>query len=95
MIFYHGTTDILSIGRYLLPASETGRLREYWRKNNQDWVFATTSLKSALGFAYKACAVYGGNPVVYRVKPIGLYSRTGGVEYIMRKALIEQEVTFT
>lgn len=95
MIFYHGTSTTLRVGATLLPAIETGNLREFWRKTNQDWVFATTSLKSALYFANKACSVYGGRPVVYEVRPVGLYQRTTGVEYIMRKAKILREVTIT
>lgn len=38
MIFYHSITDLLEMTE-LLPANETGNLREEWRKKLVDEVF--------------------------------------------------------
>lgn len=92
-IFYHGTTDIFSIRKIILPAERTGNLREEWRKKYNDKVFFTTSLSSAHMFAKKACIKYGGNPTVYIVKPIGQYFNTVNNEFIADKALVLGVVT--
>lgn len=42
MSFYHGTTDLFEMSM-LLPAIETGNLREDWRKKLTDKVFFTDS----------------------------------------------------
>ena len=63
MEFYHGTSDVFDI-KELLPAIETGNLREEWRKKLTNKVFFTNSLLSAEVFAKKAAQKYGGNPVV-------------------------------
>ena len=87
-VFYHGTTDNFHVGKVLLPPIMTGNLREDWRKNNGDVVFFTTSLASAKQYAKKAVKKYGGNPVVYQVKPIGSYYQRVNQEYIAEKARI-------
>lgn len=88
MEFYHGTSDVLKIGKYLLPAVYTGVQREEWRKKFTDVVFFTPSPLSAEKYARKACEKYGGNPVVYTVKPIGYYSNVVNNDYIAEKAKI-------
>lgn len=88
MTFYHGTTDVFNIKKTLLPPTYTGNLREDWRKKYQNMVFFTASLLSASKFARKACEKYGGNPVIYEVRPIGQYFNTIHGEYISEKAKI-------
>jgi hypothetical protein len=67
--FYHGTSTNLPIQKTILPPSQTQVLREDFRKNKHDLVFLTTSKLSALRYAIKAAARFGGKPVVYSVKP--------------------------
>lgn len=86
--FYHGTTDAFNIKKILLPPIHTNNLREDWRKKYHNMVFFTTSLISAQKFARKACEKYGGNPVVYEVRPIEQYFNTIHGEYITEKALV-------
>ncbi|MGN0696113.1 MAG: hypothetical protein ACI4J5_05015 [Oscillospiraceae bacterium] len=90
MEFYHGTTTAfeLRVGRYLLPAAETGILREDWRKKHTDKVFTTPSLLSAEKYAKKAAAKYGGEPIVYTVKPSMPYYNINTNEYISDRARI-------
>ena len=88
MAFYHGTTDAFNIKKILLPPTYTSNLREEWRKKYHNMVFFTTSLLSASKFARKACEKYGGNPVVYEIKPIGQYFNTIHGEYISERAKI-------
>lgn len=90
-IYYHGTSDIFKIP-VLLPASQTGNLREDWRKKYVDKVFFTTSLMSAQMYAKKAALKYGGNPVVYQVKPVGDVWNPRENEYIAGKAKVEKVV---
>lgn len=87
-VFYHGTTDILPITTMILPPVYTGNKREHWRNKHTNYVFFTTSLLSARKFARKASEKYGGNPVVYIVKPIGQYFNTINGEYISEKARV-------
>ena len=90
MVFYHGTTTHfgLKAGDKLLPAIETGNLREEWRKKLCDKVFLTTSPLSAYKFAKKAAEKYSGDAVVFIVKPIGGYLHINTNEYIASKAKI-------
>ena len=90
--FYHGTTDSFMLNNVLLPATETGNLRESFRLKNRDVVFVTTSLPAAIKYAYKAANEFGGNPIVYKVKPIN-YWQNNLTEYICRKAIIIDQVT--
>ena len=91
--FYHGTTDVFKINRVLLPPVITDNKREEWRKKYTDKVLFTDSLLSASMYAKKACKKYGGNPIVYIVKPIGQYFNTVNTEYIADKALIVSKLT--
>lgn len=86
--FYHGTSDALPIKKFLLPAVDTGIQRESWRKKFTNVVFFTNSLLSAEKYARKACQQFGGSPVVYTVKPIGLYSNIVNNEFAAEKARI-------
>lgn len=86
--WYHGTSDIFRMTR-ILPAVETGILREDWRKKLTDKVFFTDSEGSARRFARKAAAKYGGNPVVYVVKPEGEIIHVNTNEYVAESASIE------
>lgn len=83
MTFYHGTTTHfgLTVGDELLPAIETGNIREEWRKKLCDKVFFTTSPLSAYD-------KYGGDSIVFIVKPIGGYLHINTNEYISSKAKI-------
>lgn len=89
MIFYHGTTDIFNIEDNILKAPiDTGVLREDWREKNLNKVYFTDSLYSAEKFAYKASQKYGGNSIVYKIKPIGDYYNINTNEYITDSAKI-------
>ena len=88
MVFYHGSSDALPIKNIILPASRTGVLREDFRKKLNNKVFFTDSLMSAEKFAKKAAAKYGGNPIVYEVKPIGQVFHPNTNEYIADKAKV-------
>lgn len=68
--------------------TQSGNLREEWRKNNRNKVYFTDSLLSASMYAKKACKKYGGAPIVYVVKPVGQYFRRVDTEYIADKARI-------
>lgn len=62
--------------------------REEQRKKFTDKVFFTTSILSASMYAKKACKKYGGNPIIYIVKPIGQFFNTINTEYIADRAWI-------
>lgn len=78
--------------KIILPPCQTNNLREEWRKKYIDKVFFTTSLLSAGNYAKKACEKYGGNPVIYIVKPIGQYFNRMDSEYIADKARVIGQV---
>ena len=89
MIFYHGTTDLFNIWDNILkPPIDTGILREEWREKNLNKVYFTDSLLSAEKFAYKASEKYGGNSIVYKIKPIGDIIHVNTNEYIADNAKI-------
>ena len=90
MIFYHGTTTNFNLkqGDFLLPAIITGNLREEWRKKYKDKVFFTNSLLSAQKFAKKAASKYGGEPIIYIVKPSIPYYHINTNEFIADRAKI-------
>lgn len=90
--FYHGTSDNLDVNKIILPPIHTKNLREEWRNKCIDKVFFTTSLLSAENYAKKACEKYGGNPVIYIVKPIGQCFNRMGCEYIADKAKVLGQV---
>lgn len=87
-MFYHGTSDILGIKHNILPPIQTGNIREEWRKKYIDKIFVTTSLLSAMKFAKKASAKYGGKPVIYQAKPIGEIWHVNTNEYVADKAIV-------
>ena len=68
MTYYHGTS-IQGLTE-ILPPSETNILREDFRQGYRDCVFVTPLRKSAEGYAKKCALKFGGQPVVYEVKPI-------------------------
>ena len=90
--FYHGTSDVFDIREVILPPLQTDNLREDWRKKNLDKVYFTSSQLSAYMYAKKACKKYGGNPIVYIVKPIGQWFHRADTEYIADKALVIGQV---
>ena len=92
-MFYHGTTNKFGIKECLLSPSETHNLREEWRKKLADKVFFTSSLMSARMYAKKACAKYGGEPIVYGVLPVGEYYNTVNNEYVADKAIVIKTIT--
>lgn len=89
MIFYHGTTTNIKVNKVLLPSNETGVLREDFRKNLQDKVFVTISKPSAIKYAKKAAQQFGGEGIVYTVKPDYYSLIKKGTEYICDKAFIK------
>ena len=86
--FYHGTSTIIPITKWILPPIYTHNKREHWRNKYVDKVFFTNSILSAYKFARKACEKYGGHPIVYKVKPAGQWYNTINTEYIADKALV-------
>lgn len=93
LTFYHGTSNIFSISE-ILPAIETGNLRESWRKKLTNKAFFTDSLYSAIRYARKACEKYGGQPIVYKVKPRGVIWHIRTNEYVADSAEIICVVEF-
>lgn len=86
--YYHGTSSALKIRKLILPPSETGILREEWRKKYIDKVFFTTSPLSAAKFAKKAVVKYGGEPIIFRVLPRGAVWHINTNEYVSDSAVI-------
>lgn len=93
MIYYHGTSSQLELGIRLLPPDVTGKIQEVGRKKNLNMVFFTTDAGSARTYAGRACAKFGGSPVVYRVIPMApvecLNSTPGSTVYFCEWAFIE------
>ena len=92
MTFFHGTSSALHIKKWILPPVYTQVKREHWRSKYNDKVFFTNSVLSARKFARKACEKYGGEPLVYIVKPVGVWFKTINTEYIADKALVVGKV---
>ena len=90
-MFYHGTTDNIAIHGFILPPIETNILREKFRDKLRDVVFVTDSVKSAEMYAKKACAKFGGSPVVYEVKPLGDCWNKGNGDYLCYSARVIKE----
>lgn len=86
--FYHGTSDAMPICKVILPPVQTSYKREDWRQKFTDKVFFTDSVKSASMYAKKACQKYGGNPIVYVVRPVGEIFHINKAEYIADKAIV-------
>ena len=91
MKYYHGTSTACGVKKIILPPTYTNNLREDFRKKYQDCVFLTISLRSAEGYAKKASARFGGNPIVYRAKPCRIIAMNG-LECICDKAIVEEVV---
>ena len=89
--YYHGTSSNLKIEKTLLPPESTGVIREDFRQNKKNLVFLTTSRMSAITYAIKACARFGGNPVVYVVKPDDTLEHRMDNEYVCSSAEIVYE----
>lgn len=84
----HGTSTALNLGHVLLPANATNVLREDFRKKLRNVVFITTSKVSAERYAKKAVQRFGGEPVVYTVKPDFASLIQNGTEWTTEKAYI-------
>lgn len=67
---------------------DTQKLRESFRKKHLDSVFLTMSLRSAEMYAKKACAHFGGSPIIYKAIPIGTVA-VNGIECICDKAKVK------
>lgn len=85
MTFYHGTS--VSGLREILPPTETNILREDFRQGYRDCVFVTPIRKSAETYARKCAAKFGGDPVIYEVKPVNP-SEVNISQYICDKAYV-------
>jgi hypothetical protein len=73
--------------KVILPPTETNNLREDFRTGFLDCVFITPLRKSAEAYARKCAAKFGGQPVVYEVKPVNL-SEINVSQYICDKAYV-------
>ena len=89
--FYHGTSTALNIER-LVPALESGVLREEWRTSLVNKVFFTDSLHSARQYAKKAAQKYSGTPVEHIVAPQGNIWNINNTEYVADYADIKGTV---
>ncbi len=95
-MYFHGSTDaVLKDGEYvLLPPVMTGVLQEDGRKKNLNRIFFTSCLGLAKIYAGRARQRFGGNPVVYRVIPMGkvetIDERPGASVYMAEWAFIEK-----
>lgn len=87
-VFYHGTSTHVNIKDKLLPPIATDNLREIFRKKLQDKVFVTDSKVSAEKYAKKAVAHFGGDAVIYTVKPDYYSLIKNGTEYTTDYAII-------
>ena len=85
MTFYHGTS--VAGLKVILPPIETNMLREDFRKKFMDCVFVTPSKLSAMKYARKCALKFGGQPVVYEVKPINP-TEYNVSQYICDKAIV-------
>lgn len=85
MTYYHGTS--VSGLTEILPPVETNMLREDFRKKFLNCVFITPIKKSAEAYARKCAAKFGGNPIVYEVKPVNP-SEINVSQYICDKAYV-------
>ena len=71
-----------------MPPIATDNLREIFRKKLQDKVFVTDSKVSAEKYAKKAVAHFGGDAVIYTVKPDYYSLIKNGTEYTTDYAII-------
>lgn len=87
-VFYHGTSTNVNVKDKLLPPIATDNLRETFRKKCRDKVFVTDSKVSAGKYAKKAITHFGGNAVIYTVKPDYYSLIKNGTEYTTDYAII-------
>lgn len=85
MTYYHGTS--VSGLKEILPPSETEVLREDFRNKYLDCVFVTQLKKSAEAYARKCASKFGGDPVVYEVRPVNPVN-INTAQYICEKAFV-------
>lgn len=93
-VYYHGSSSALDITDRLLPPNESNKLSEVGRNKNLDKVFFTKDKKSALIYAAKAVKQFGGEPVLFRVYPVGdievLNSNAGTTVFMAPWAYVEK-----
>lgn len=85
MTYYHGTS--VSGLREILPPTETNILREDFRHKYLDCVFVTPLKKSAEAYARKCVQKFGGQAVVYEVRPINPHEINTS-QYVCDKAYV-------
>ena len=85
MTYYHGTS--IAGLKVILPPIETKVLREDFRKKLLDCVFVTPSKLSAANYAKKCAVKFGGQPIVYEVRPINP-TEINRSQYICEKAYV-------
>ena len=85
MTYYHGTS-IQGLTE-ILPPSETNILREDFRQGYRDCVFITPLRKSAEMYARKCALKFGGQPVIYEVRPINPHEINTS-QYVCDKAIV-------
>ena len=90
---YHGTSDALGIKDVVISPAQSGQLRESFRNKYLDDCYATNSLLSARKYACKASSKFGGNPVVFEVKPLGPISNINNNEYICTRYKVVEKLT--
>jgi hypothetical protein len=78
-IYYHGTSTALNLDYKLLPPSETGVIQEKGRKKNLNKIFFTKDIGSANIYAGRAVQRFGGEPIIYRVIPMGEITKVQGL----------------
>ena len=95
--FYHGSSDaVVKIeGFRLLPPNLTNVISEKGRKKNLNKVFFTTDIKYAKIYAGRAAQRFGGNPIVFRVIPMGsiekMHEKDGHSIYYSDWAFIDKQ----
>ena len=78
-IFLHGTSTYFGLepGDLLLPPKETGKQTER-RRRRRGKVFFTDNLSSARHYAKVAVRKWGGEPIIYLIKPMGNIKQISG-----------------
>lgn len=99
-VLYHGTSTAigLSVGDIIRPPNQTDKLSEFGRKKNLDKVFLTPNFKYAKIYAGRSVRQFGGDPVVYEIKPVGaeLYrSEAGDTIWVCDHGYITREYDHT
>jgi hypothetical protein len=97
-IYYHGTTDIhgLNVGDLIKSSDSTGILQEKGRKRNLDKVFFTKDLGSAWIYAGRSVNMFGGNPIVCEISPIGeiekINDKNGTSVFMAKEAMVKDVI---